>query len=138
MVYIDFLSFLKHKKDDAVLKKRNLNNQDISNTNQIESEEELRMKQMSINELVKNAQSTDVNIQLNAIQAIRKLLSSDKNPPIDQIIQAKMLPLLVECLTKDDFPNIQFEAAWALTNIASGVHHIGFVSRRAERGGSDY
>ncbi len=114
-----FLLF-KHKKDDAVLKKRNLNNQDISGTNQLESEDEIRMKQMSINELVKNAQSPDVSTQLNAIQAIRKLLSSDKNPPIDQIIQAKMLPLLVECLTKDDLPNIQFEAAWALTNIASG------------------
>ena len=48
-------------------------------------------------------------------------MSSDKNPPINEIIQANMLPVLVDCLTKDDQPTLQFEAAWALTNIASGT-----------------
>jgi hypothetical protein len=76
---------------------------------------------MSIIEIVKNAQASEVQTQLNAIQSARKLLSSDKNPPIDQIIQAGMLPVLVNCLNKDEFPNLQFEAAWALTNIASGT-----------------
>lgn len=106
-----------------MLKKRNLQlteNQSTANSN-AETEDDIRLKQMSIVEIVKNAQSTDPQIQLNSIQSARKLLSSDKNPPIDQIIAAGMLPVLVECLIKDDFPNIQFEAAWALTNIASGT-----------------
>lgn len=108
-----------------MLKKRNLQATDLNllnaGINQHESEDDIRLKQMSIIEIVRNSQSTDSNIQLNAVQSARKLLSSDKNPPIDQIIQAGMLPILVNCLTNDENPNLQFEAAWALTNIASGT-----------------
>lgn len=69
---------------------------------------------------MRNSQSPDPNVRLAAVQSARKLLSSDKNPPIDQIIEAGMLPILVDCLTNDEHPSLQFEAAWALTNIASG------------------
>ncbi len=85
-----------------------------------ETEDDLKNKQTSIKDLVSNSQSPDPVVKLNAVQLARKLLSSDKNPPIDQIIEAGMLPILVECLKQDDQPNLQFEAAWALTNIASG------------------
>uniref|UniRef100_A0A7N6BQZ6 Importin subunit alpha n=1 Tax=Anabas testudineus TaxID=64144 RepID=A0A7N6BQZ6_ANATE len=53
--------------------------------------------------------------------SIRKLLSSDRNPPIDDLIKSGILPILVKCLERDDNPSLQFEAAWALTNIASGT-----------------
>uniref|UniRef100_A0A4W4FLE5 Importin subunit alpha n=1 Tax=Electrophorus electricus TaxID=8005 RepID=A0A4W4FLE5_ELEEL len=46
----------------------------------------------------------------------RKLLSSDRNPPIDDLIKSGILPILV-CAHCSRF----FEAAWALTNIASGT-----------------
>ncbi|XP_022216017.2 importin subunit alpha-3 [Drosophila obscura] len=59
--------------------------------------------------------------QFDAVQAARKLLSSDKNPPINEVIQSGMLPILVECLRNHNRPLLQFEAAWALTNIASGT-----------------
>lgn len=32
----------------------------------------------------------------------RKLLSSDRNPPIDDLIKCGILPILVKCLERDD------------------------------------
>lgn len=72
-------------------------------------------------ELVQKAASSDPVEQLQAVQSARKLLSSDRNPPIDPLIESGILPILVHCLEQHDNPSLQFEAAWALTNIASGT-----------------
>lgn len=111
----------KHKKEDTALKKRNITLSTSETTPNQEAEDDVNNKKASISDLVLNSTNSDPMIKLNAIQLARKLLSSDKNPPIDQIIDAGMLPILVECLKKDDQPTLQFEAAWALTNIASGT-----------------
>lgn len=52
--------------------------------------------------IVENAASEDQMVQLAAVQAARKLLSSDRNPPIDDLIQSGILPILVKCLEGTD------------------------------------
>lgn len=48
------------------------------------------------------AASEDPDKQLLAVQSARKLLSSDRNPPIDDLIRSGILPILVHCLEKHD------------------------------------
>lgn len=55
-----------------------------------------------------------------SIVTIRKILSWEKTPPIQQIIDTGIVPSLVAKLQEYN-PKVQFEAAWALTNIASGT-----------------
>ena len=69
--------------------------------------------------LVEAFQSEDVNTHIRAATYVRRVLSMEKQPPIDAIINSGCLPYLVRCLTSD-VPKLQFEAAWALTNVASG------------------
>merc|ERR1719253_610731 len=71
--------------------------------------------------LVAGVHSLDPGVHLEATTQFRRLLSIEKNPPIQQVIDAGVVPRFVEFLQRDDTPALQFEAAWALTNIASGT-----------------
>jgi len=64
-------------------------------------------------------QGNDVEKQ-DATKRIRQLLSIQENPPIQEVINAGVVPQLIDLLKREDIPEIQFESAWALTNIASG------------------
>ena len=52
----------------------------------------------------------------------------ERNPPIDQVLKSGVVPYLVQYLTRVDNAKLQFEAAWCLTNIASGnSEHVAFL-----------
>ncbi len=108
----------KHKRDDTLQKRRNVPLQADSTD---EDDLQANLTTASLDTIVEKARSSEPATQLAAVQAARKLLSSDRNPPIDALINSGILPVLVRCLESGDNPSLQFEAAWALTNIASGT-----------------
>lgn len=72
-------------------------------------------------EMAKGIFADDLATQTAAAQEYRKLLSIERTPPIMDVVKQGVIPKMVSFLDRDDVPNLQFEAAWCLTNIASGT-----------------
>uniref|UniRef100_A0AC35TT41 Importin subunit alpha n=1 Tax=Rhabditophanes sp. KR3021 TaxID=114890 RepID=A0AC35TT41_9BILA len=117
------VSLRKEKREEALSKRRNIHDEHDPSTSSYGEDMSVASGPFDRNrlmEIVQEAKSADPAKKLLAVTQARKLLSSDKNPPIDDLISSDILPILVECLNTEQ-KDLQFEAAWALTNIASGT-----------------
>jgi len=81
----------------------------------------LRTPVLSLPEIVAGIQSSDSDSQFAATQSCGRMLSHKGKSAIEDVIQAGVLPHLVEFLSCSDRSDIWYEAAWALTNVASGI-----------------
>jgi hypothetical protein len=61
----------------------------------------------------------DDQIKLLGLIGMRKLLSIENVPPIQEVIDANLISVFINFLGYQ-IPKFQFEAAWCLTNVASG------------------
>ena len=120
------LSIRKQKREDKLQKRRFKN----TNLTKLLNEEEL-----DVNVMTEMLLKTDnVNIQENA----KKLYSNDypsiieaalyfrmlvtrPEPPIGEIINANVVPRLIQLSTASKHPELQHECLWILTNIVSGT-----------------
>ncbi|XP_069499186.1 importin subunit alpha-8 [Ambystoma mexicanum] len=112
----------KAKKDEQILKRRNVtsfDNECLSPEQQNSGSQ--AVTPMTLEEIVQGMNTRDSDLELSATQAARKMLSRERNPPLNEIIEAGMIPRMVEFLGRHENSTLQFEAAWALTNIASGT-----------------
>ncbi|NP_001081744.1 importin subunit alpha-1 [Xenopus laevis] len=112
----------KAKKDEQILKRRNVCfPEELILSPEKNAMQSIQVPQLSLEEIVQGMNSGDNENELRSTQAARKMLSKERNPPLNDIIEAGLIPKLVEFLSYHNNSTLQFEAAWALTNIASGT-----------------
>jgi len=103
----------KIKREESLMKKRREVLDEFSGL--------VDTKLESLSDMVAGVWSDDLALQLKYTTQIRALLSRARDPLIDEVIDSGVVPRFVEFLKKEDNPKIQYEAAWALTNIVSGT-----------------
>jgi len=119
------ISLGKNRRDEQMQKRRQLAEGRIAAADEMEGQAEgqvdMRAELAQLPAMLAALRSADPAQQYQAVCAFRKLLSVEHNPPIQQVIDCGAVPRLVEMLSWFHNDRIQFEAAWALTNIASGT-----------------
>eukprot|EP01018_Ginkgo_biloba_P022330 Gb_26272 [translate_table: standard] len=58
--------------------------------------------------------------KMEVLRSLRRLLSRTAVPPVEVAVHAGVVPVLVECLSFGSLDEQLLEAAWCLTNIATG------------------
>eukprot|EP00730_Choanoeca_flexa_P011726 TRINITY_DN2774_c0_g1_i2.p1 TRINITY_DN2774_c0_g1~~TRINITY_DN2774_c0_g1_i2.p1 ORF type:complete len:527 (+),score=97.21 TRINITY_DN2774_c0_g1_i2:138-1718(+) len=107
----------KAKREEQSMKKRNI---DFDQPEQPAMTDEAQHS--TLLELCQQLQVQDYGIISNAVVRLRELFSRPDDPPIEAACQLGCIPLIVQLLHYHDFPDVQFEAAWCLTNVTASTH----------------
>ncbi|XP_066506881.1 importin subunit alpha-8 [Hoplias malabaricus] len=112
----------KAHRVESILKRRNISSQaDEEPLSPEYNTDNQQVISAAIDEIIANVNSDCPEKQTHGCQMARKLLSRERNPPLKEIVDAGLLSRFVEFLGRNDNPTLQFEAAWSLTNVASGT-----------------
>jgi len=84
----------------------------------------------NIGEMAEKINSNDIKQVIEGVTSFRRLLSAEKNPPIDSIVMNGLTPIFVKytnpenpiyyTIEESDKIRLIHESAWVITNIASG------------------
>jgi importin subunit alpha-1/8 len=91
----------KKQKEDQLLKRRNIEINEPTSPLQESNAQSPEPISMTIEEILNHIQSNNPTLQYKAVQTVRKMLSREKNPPIDTVINLGLVPILIKFL--DDF-----------------------------------
>lgn len=107
----------KTKKDDKKFYRRSIINDDQDIRPVIKPPP----VELTMDEIIAALNSKNPRRQFIGMQGARRLLSRERNPPIDIFIGHGIVPKCIRFLANSDNEMLKFEATWALTNIAAGT-----------------
>ncbi|SCV67092.1 BQ2448_5738 [Microbotryum intermedium] len=111
----------KQKREESVAKRRNLVVAPSSASAADSDDEGGNDSSFSdMPDMIRGVFSDQPDQQLDATTRFRKLLSKERNPPIEKVIECGVVARFVEFL-RNEHSMIQFEAAWALTSLTTNL-----------------
>ncbi|KAJ6226336.1 importin subunit alpha-4 [Anaeramoeba flamelloides] len=110
----------KNKRDEILMKRRKLSFPEGKSTENLSFGIDENPTLDNLDVFVNGIKSQDVNVQEDSARMIRKIISSEEEPPITEIIKTLIVPYFVEFVQDFTNPILQLESAWVLSNLCSG------------------